>query len=203
MPRPVIVTEPSPEHLRAFLASWPPGIGRLQTTEGDVFGLLMRRGPDVVWCRAGMFDAVDDPFELADRAARAVLCAMADRRDETFGATAFMVGEEGAERVGIAVFTFDEATGDTPGAGGGERADGFARAVAQVLGVSLGEMAPRPYDTIGTYRLQGMATAQGLLFVGRVLPDDDDPVWQEWPSDAPIVHLPSVGFVEEASEDDA
>jgi hypothetical protein len=204
MTTPALRTEATPDELSAFLLAWPPGIGRLEDEEGaDLFGLLMRRGEDVVWCNAGVFDAVADPMDLAERASRAVVGNLAEGTRSPMGAAAF-VREAGDDyRVGVAVFAFSDDAVDQPGAGCGEEARALVDAVAQTVGVPISGIRPVPYDQIGTYRLQLMVTSAGLAYVSRTLPAEKDDMWHVLRNRTDIVHLPCVGFVDDAPPPEA
>jgi hypothetical protein len=204
MTTPPLRTEATPDELSAFLSAWPPGIGRLEDEEGaDLYGLLMRRGEDVVWCNAGVFDAVDDPMDLAERASRAVVGHLVEGTSSPMAAAAFVrkAGEE--YRVGIAVFAFSDDAADKPGSGHAEEARALVDAVAQTVGVPISGIRPVPYDQIGTYRLQMMVTSAGLAYVSRTLPPEKDDLWHVLGNRTDLVHLACVGFVDDAPPADA
>lgn len=204
MTTPALRIEPTPDELSAFLSAWPPGIGRLEDEEGaDLYGLLMRRGEDVVWCNAAVFDAVEDPMDLAERASRAVVGNLVEGTRSPMAAAAFVRKAGDAYRVGLAVFAFSDDAADQPGAGHAEEARALVDAVAQTVGVPISGIRPMPYDQIGTYRLQFMVTTVGFAYVSRSLPPENDDLWHVLSNRTDLVHLPCVGFVDDAPPADA
>lgn len=194
-------TQATPDELSAFLSAWPPGIGRLEDEGGaDLYGLLMRRGADVVWCNAAVFDAVDDAMDLAERASRAVVGTLVEGTRSPMGAAAFVRESAEGLRVGVAVFAFSDDAEDTPGAGHADEARALIDAVAQIVSVPISRIQAVPYDQIGTYRLQVMVTSAGLAYVSRLLPDPADQLWHVLGGRTDVVHLPCVGFVDDSPE---
>jgi hypothetical protein len=199
MSRPTVRTQIDPDDLAAFLASWPPGLTRLETEEGtDVYGIILRRGDGTVWGTAATWAPGDHAFDQADHAARAVLVALAKHRGEPLAAAAFVRPNGDAFEAGVVVFAFDGSS-STPGAERPIEAESLLRGVAERVGAPLSASTPTPFDALGRFHLEGIASHRGLLLVPVGLRDDDDPVWAEL-FDAGVVsapHLPSVGFVEE------
>lgn len=199
MPRPPARTEPTADEIHAFLAAWPPGIARLQREDGgDAYGLLMRRAEEVVWATAGRFEAPVDPVDLAERASRAVLEALA-AAEPPVGAAAWVRPEPSGLGVGVAVFAFGEDEPERPGAGRRGVAEALLDAVAAAVDAPLVERGPVPYEALGTFRLEALRTEAGLLWVDPSPRPADDPAWDALGLEE-VVHLPSVGFVDETGE---
>ncbi len=199
MPRPTVRTDVQPDDLAAFLASWPPGLTRLETEEGvDVYGIVLRRGDGTVWGTAATWPPGDDAADRADEAARAVLIALAQHEGEPLAAAAFVRPHGDTLEAGVVVFAFDGASA-TPGADRPVEAAALLRQVADRVGAPLSVSVPTPFDRLGRFHLEAVASHIGLLMVPVGLREDDDPVWEELGELGvfDIPHLPSVGFVEE------
>lgn len=194
-----IRTEPTADDTTAFLACWPPGIARLQTDSGDLFGLVMRRGDAVVWATAATWPAGDDASSLANAAAASLLSVLSATEHAPLGAAAFVrqVGE--SLEAGVAVFAFEEGSVQ-PGADRREHAQAVLDGVSAKVGTALGPASATPYDALGRFHLEAMASAAGLLIVSPQVRGTSDAAWQAVAGDE-VAHFPSVGFVDESDDE--
>lgn len=192
-PMTTLRTDATQDELTAFLTSWPPGIGRLETEDGDLYGLLIRRGDDVVWCHAAVFTDTADVMDLAERASHAVVEALVHADDAPLAATAFVVGEGDSLRAGVAVIAFADDAPEHPGAARAPVAQALVSRVSATVAANPSALRAVPIDEIGTYRLQAMVTTTGLVWVARTPPDSL--LKDVLPDD--LLHLPCVAFAEE------
>ena len=196
-----IRTEPTADDNNAFLACWPPGIARLETEQGDAYGLVMRKGEARVWASAATWPASDDAPSQADAVAAAVLTVLAETDGAPLGAAAFVRPAGSSLEVGVAVFAFAEGS-TRPGADRPEHAQAVFDAVAERVGEPLGAAQAVPYDELGRFHLEAMASSAGVLLVSPQVRAASDPTWAGI-AQQEFVHFPSVGFVDESDDTDA